>query len=188
MKQRGPAIYWLLAIALWGSSTVFAEPFAKGPYLGQTPPGPIAQVFAPGQICDRRPHQGEAFASLSADGNTFCFSRLGYVYIAENTDQGWTRPKRIESIPYKTTYCCLSSDANGIYFMYSHDPSRRYHPYRCRRTSAGWSDPQELGPTFNYSGAYAGFSLAANNSIYLVSVAERLGVEKNGRIGFSVKV
>ncbi len=41
------------------------------------------------------------------------------------------------------------------------------HLYRCQRTPEGWSDPQELGPTFGYSGAYAGFSLAANNSIYL---------------------
>jgi hypothetical protein len=39
--------------------------------------------------------------------------------------------------------------------------------YRCQRTPDGWSEQQELGPTFNYSGAYAGFSLAANNSIYL---------------------
>jgi len=50
-RQRGYAKYWILAIALWDSSTVLAEPFAIGPYLGQAPPGPIAQVFAPGLVC-----------------------------------------------------------------------------------------------------------------------------------------
>ncbi len=144
-----------------------AEPFAKGPYLGQTPPGPVAQVFAPGLICDTRPHRAEAHGHFSADGNTFCFDRLGYVYIAQNTDHGWTAPELIKSIPYHTWSCCLSADANGIYFMYTYDPSQRYHPFRCQRTSDGWSDPQELGSTFSYSGAYAGFSLAANNSMYL---------------------
>ncbi len=163
-----------------GSIQASAEPIAKGPYLGQTPPGPIAKVFAPELICDTRPHQGEAWLSFSADGNTFCFNRRGYVYITENTDQGWTMPKYIESIPYRTTYCCLSADANSIYFMYSYDPSKRYHPFRCQRTSDEWSDPQELGPTFSYSGAYAGFSLAANNSIYLFRSKPRDGGSGGG--------
>jgi len=147
-----------------GSVQASAEPFAKGPYFGQTPPGSTAQVFAPGLICDTRPHQWESWVSFSTDGNTFCFNRLGFVYITENTEQGWTTPKNIISVPYRTVSCCLSPDANGIYFMNRKEPS---HLYRCQRTPDGWSDPQELGPTFGYSGAYAGFSLAANNSIYL---------------------
>ncbi len=84
MKQRGYAKYWFLAITLWGSSTVFAEPFARGPYLGQTPPGSTAQVFAPGLISDTRPHRWEIHGHFSADGNTFCFRRLGYIYIERN--------------------------------------------------------------------------------------------------------
>jgi len=51
MKQTTKKIVWLMAF--WGvcSIPVFGKPFAKGPYSGQTPPGPIAQVFAPGLIC-----------------------------------------------------------------------------------------------------------------------------------------
>jgi len=169
MKQRGYAKYWILAIALWGNSTVFAEPFAVGPYLGQTPPGPIAQVFAPGLISDTRPHQLELWGSFSADGNTFCFNRRGYVFITENTDKGWTAPKRIKSIPFKTSYCCMSPDANSIYFMYSYDPSKHYNPCRCQRTSDGWSTPQELGPPLSSPASELGISLAANNSIYFGS-------------------
>jgi hypothetical protein len=141
-----------------------AEPFAKGPYLGQTPPGPIPKIFAPRLICDTQPHKGESSGTFSVDGNTFCFSRSGYVYITENTDQGWTTPKRIESIPYMSVCCCLSPDANSIYFNYSYDPSKPYSLHRCMRTSQGWSLPQELGPPF--SRAFGGFSVAADNSIY----------------------
>jgi len=170
---------WIVPLLWAGCFQAFAEPFAKGPYLGQTPPGPTAKVFAPGLICDTRPHQGEAWVSFSTDGNTFCFNRLGYVYITENTDQGWTTPKRIKSIPYRTWSCCLSPDANSIYFMYSYDPSKRYSHHRCMRTSQGWSLPQELGPPFSYSGAYqGGFSVAADNSIYFVS--QRKGPYERG--------
>jgi len=156
------------------------EPFAVGPYLGQTPPGSTARVFAPGLICDMRPHQWEACGSFSADGNTFCFKRRGYDFITENTDQGWTTPERIQSIPFMSGACCLSPDANSIYFMYKYDPSKHYHPFRCQRTSDGWSEPQELGSTFNYSGEYAGFSLAANNSIYLFRSKPRGGGSGGG--------
>jgi len=158
---------WIVPLLWAGCSQAGAEPFAKGPYLGQAPPGGTAQVFASGLICDTRSHMGEAHGHFSADGNIFCFDRRGYVYITENTDQGWTAPQRIQSVPWRTWSCCLSSDANSIYFMYSDDPAKRYHPLRCERTSDGWSDPQEVGPIFNYSGAYAGFSLADNNNIYL---------------------
>ena len=176
MKQRGYTKYWILAIALWGNSTVFAKPFAKGPYLGQTPPGPVAQVFAPGLICDTRPRQWEAWPSFSADGNTFCFNRLRYVYVTENTDKGWTTPKRIESIPYHSVTCCLSPDANSIYVRCDSLSQleqrriplrqRKYSLRCCTRTSEGWSLPQELGPPFSTSGQYGGFSVAADNSIY----------------------
>jgi len=164
MKQTKKKIVWLVVFFGVGSIQVFGKPFAVGPYLGQTPPGPIPKVFAPGLICDMRPHQGEAWGTFSADGNTFCFNRSGYVYITENTEQGWTRPKRIKSIPFMTAACCPSPDANSIYFMYSYDPSKRYCLHRCMRTSEGWSLPQELGPPF--SRAFGGFSLAADNSIY----------------------
>jgi len=173
-KQREYAKYWILAIALWGSSTVFAKPFAMGPYLGQTSPGTIAQVFAPGLICDTRPHRWETHGHFSADGNTFCFRRLAYVYITENTDKGWTTPKRIKTIPYKAWSPCLSADANSIYFSYKYDPSKGWSLHRCMRTSQGWSLPRELGPPLSPWGA--GFSVAADNSIYFISERGRFWV------------
>jgi len=177
MKQTMNQILCLVAFLGISSIPVFGKSFAVGPYLGQTPPGSTPQVFAPGLICDTRPRQWESHGHFSADGNTFCFNRLDYVYITENTDQGWTTPKHIKNIPYDTWSCCLSPDANSIYFMRqptrsirnSSDLSKRWSLRRCMRTSQGWSLAQELGPPFSDLGASGGFSVAADNSIYFKS-------------------
>src|SRR4030042_4061560 len=90
MKQTTRKIVWLVAFLGVGTIGVFAEPFAEGPYLGQTPPGSTAQVFAPGLIC----HTGtsESDGTFSADGKVFCYRRGSAVYLTENTDQGWSTP------------------------------------------------------------------------------------------------
>ncbi len=168
MKPKWNTRYWIVTIVWAGCVQATAEPFAIGPYLGQTPPGSTAQVFAPGLICDARPHRWESHGSFSADGNTFCFKRRGYVIITENTDQNWTTPKRIKSIPSSSFSPCVSLDANSIYFMDIDNPSNFYHPFRCQRTSDGWSLPQKVEPLFNYPGlSHGGFSFAADNSIYI---------------------
>jgi len=82
MKQTKKKMVWLVAFLAIGSIPVFGKPFAMGPYMGQTPPGPTPQIFAPGFISDTRPHQLEFWGSFSADGNTFCFNRRGYVFIS----------------------------------------------------------------------------------------------------------
>ncbi len=172
MKLSGHATYWILAMVLWGSGTVFAEPFATGPYLGQTPPGPVARVFAPGLISDTRPQVWESHGTFSADGNTFCFLRVGGVFITENTNQGWTAPKLIESIRKNVRSAwapCLSLDANSIYFARGLPESKR-NLYRCDRTSQGWAAPQELGPPLSSPSPDITCSIAANNNIYLGSI------------------
>jgi len=163
MKQTKKKFVWLVAFLGVGSIGLCAEPFAKGPYLGQTPPGSTAQVFAPGLICDTRPQVWESHGTFSADGKTFCFARGRGVFITENTDQGWTAPKRIKSVPEIPWSPYLSPDANSIYFMYSYDL------YRCNRTARGWAKPQKLGPPLSSPSKELTCSLAANNSIYLGS-------------------
>jgi len=126
MKQAMKQIIWLVALLAIGSIRVFGKPFAVGPYLGQSPPGPVAEVFAPGLICHPGPHQWEAFGTFSADGDTFCFQRVSGIFqqvngifITENTNQGWTAPELIKSIPANTWSpwsICLSPDANSIFF------------------------------------------------------------------------
>ncbi len=164
---------WLVALVWAGNMQAFAEPFAKGPYLGQIPPGSTAQVFAPGLICNTGKRPWEAFGTFSADGNTFCFQRVSGIFITENTDQGWTTPELIKSIPLNTWSpwsACLSPDANSIYFTRGLlKPLFKRNLYRCNRTAGGWAEPQQLGPPFSSSAKEITCSIAANNSIYLGS-------------------
>jgi len=171
MTQTTNQIVALMVFLGIGSIGLCAEPFAKGPYLGQTPPGSTAQVFAPGLISDTRPHTWESHGHFSADGNTFCFRRLGYIHITMNSGKSWTTPRRIRSIPYRTWSCCLSADANSIYFMDQYfnrpiqsrtDQLKRKNHYRCVRTSRGWS-LQQLLPSPLCS-AMGGFSVSTDNS------------------------
>jgi len=184
MKQITKNIIWFAAFLGIGSIQAFAEPFAKGPYLGQTPPGPIAHVFAPGLICHSGagPHQWEAFGTFSADGNTFCFQRVSGIYITENTSRGWTTPELIRSIPanvWSPWSACLSPDANSIYFTRGLlKPVSKRNLYRCNRTADGWAKPETLGPPFSSPDKEIECSLAANNNIYLSS-------SRNGRQGRS---
>jgi hypothetical protein len=83
MKQMKNQIVTLMVFLGISSIPVFAKPFAEGPYLGQTPPGSTATVFAPGLICNNGKRQWEAFGTFSADGNTFCFHRCEGIFITE---------------------------------------------------------------------------------------------------------
>ncbi|MBN1506912.1 MAG: hypothetical protein JW955_08700 [Sedimentisphaerales bacterium] len=51
-----------------------------------------------------------------------------------------------------------------------------------------WQIGRADGDNAEFALAPGGYAQFKNDGFYVVSVAERLGVEKNGRIGFSVKV
>jgi hypothetical protein len=176
MKHTKKKIVWLVVFLAVSSIPVFGKPFAKGPYLGQIPPGPIPKVFAPGLICHpgAGPHKCEIFGTFSADGNNFCFARGRDVFITENTNQGWTTPKRIEITiddHWSPWSPCLSPDANSIFCTVAerHPRIKRYDLYRCNRTSLGWTKPKRLGPPLSSPAIELTCSLAANNSIYFGS-------------------
>jgi hypothetical protein len=179
MKPKWNTRYWIVTIVCVGCVQAFAEPFAVGPYLGQTPPGSIAQVFAPGLICHTGTglYKWEAFGTFSADGNTFCFTRGRDVFITENTNQGWTAPKRIEIIiddHWSAWSPCLSPDANSIFFTIAerHPLIKHYDLFRCNRTSHGWTKPQRLGPPLSSPSNEITCAIAANNNIYMASGRE----------------
>jgi hypothetical protein len=172
MKQAKNLIVTLMVLMWISSICLCAEPFAKGPYLGQTPRGPVAQAFAPGLICNAGKHPWVANGSFSADGNTFCFQRVSGVYITENTDQGWTTPELIKSIPANTwspRSVGLSPDANSIFFARALGRGFNRSLYRCNQTAHGWSEPLRLGPPLSSLGNETSCSIAANNSIYFNS-------------------
>ena len=95
------------------------------------------------------------------------------VFIAENTDQGWTAPELMKSIPSKIWAPwspCLSPNANSIFFTRALlKPLHKRNLYRCNRTLLGWATPQDLGPPLSSPAKEITCSIAANNNIYLGS-------------------
>jgi hypothetical protein len=179
MNQTKSQIVTLMVFLGIGSVGLCAEPFAKGPYLGQTPPGPVAQVFAPGLICNTGKHPWEANGTFSADGNTFCFNRRSGIFITENTEQGWTTPELIRSIPantYSPWLGCLSPDANSIFFTRATDPVSKRNLYRCDRTAHGWTAPHALGPPLSSPAKELTCSIASNNNIYILRGGSEGGI------------
>jgi len=173
MKQARNQIVVLMVFLGMSSIQAFAKPFAVGPYLGQIPPGSTPQVFAPGLICHAGtgPRKWEGNGSFSADGNTFCFQRVSGVFVTENTEQGWTTPELIRSIPanrYSPWLGGLSPDANSIFFTRAWvKPVFKRNLYRCIRTPGGWAEPQQLGPPLSSPSPELTCSIAANNNIYI---------------------
>jgi hypothetical protein len=180
MKRSRNALYGIAVLVGAGCIPAFAEPFAQGPYLGQPPPGPVAQVFAPGLICHNGPNKWEGNATFSADGSTFCFARGRGIFITENTEQGWTTPELIRSIPantYSPWLGCLSPDANSLYFTYALlEPLSKRNLYRCIRTPSGWAEPQQLGPPLSSPSPELTCSIAANNNLYFMRGSSGRGV------------
>lgn len=173
MKLTKHPIVTLMVFVVISSVQAIAAPFAKGPYLGQTPPGSMAQVFASGLISDVRPRTWEAYGTFSADGNTFCFHLEKGVIITENTDTGWTVPKRIDIIKENQISAwapCLSPDGQTVFYSTASiavdGPSDLY---RCHRTTEGWELPERLGPPLSSDSWEFTFSIAANNNVYLSS-------------------
>lgn len=173
INQMKKNILWFMVFCGVGSVQVFAEPFAVGPYLGQTPPGSVAKIFAPGLICRTGYRQWESNGTFSADGKVFCYKQRGKVMITEQTDQGWAIPIHIKSIPANNWSPYLSPDANSIYFSLAYlnrsGPFNRFNLFRCKKTTKGWARPEQLGSPLSSSGAEWGFSLATDNSFYFSS-------------------
>jgi Tol biopolymer transport system component len=162
MKQTKKNILWLVAFLGVGTIGLCAEPFAEGPYLGQTPPGATAQVFAPGLI-SRTGHTWESNGTFSMDGKVFLYLSDTSHYLTENTDQGWSMPTRVTGMTGSVVWSpTISPDGNSIYY------SNR-NLMRMDRTPQGWTVPQNLGSPLSSSANEWGFSLAADNSFYFCS-------------------
>ncbi len=111
----------------------------EGPYLGQTPPGPTPEVFAPGVISTNGWEYGVVFApgmkelywvrEVNAD------TEPEQQFIVYEQKEGKWHPRVIGERRGTPT---LSTDGKTMFF------GRSYK----ERTTEGWSEPKRLGPDF----------------------------------------
>lgn len=141
-------------------------------YLGQTPPGLKAKVFAPGIVTTEHV---EFFGSFTPDLKEFYFKRKGGKYqkstlvVIQYKDNQW-----IESVVSPATASVgepsVSPDGNTIYL------DHRY----IERTDTGWSDVKSLGSPFDDIPIMR--LTASINGTYVFDEKEEIGTIRYSRL------
>jgi hypothetical protein len=168
----------LLLGLLYALNRAHAQPRlldASGPYLGQAPPGALAERFAPG-ILPRDLHSTPAF---SADGHEVYWkameaglNRLSYSRVV---DGRWTVPRSASLgwMPFDSDDPVLAPDGQTLYFT-SWRPVRWTRPWphreriwRATRTGRHWRRLEPLSDAVNAMDLHWQFSLAENGALYL---------------------
>jgi hypothetical protein len=117
-----------------------------GPYLGQSPPDRIPEVFAPG-IISTTAH--EYHISFAPDGREIYFSRSRVGTLVSRLEgDGWTAPEEIHFIDeqHLTEEANLTPDGQAVIFCGRSNLRSGRVLYRAERTADGWSAPQHLFP------------------------------------------
>ena len=140
MKRfSAPVALLLTALAVSGNSFGQDDPvIPDGPYLGQKPPGAMAEVFAPGIVNTAATIDKEGM--FAADMNSFYFVRADgedkprKLMAIENKNNRWQQSVVLEG----ETEASFSPDGKTVYFQTNY----------MERTSTGWSALKSLGAPF----------------------------------------
>jgi hypothetical protein len=152
----------------------------RGPYLGQTPPGLTAELFAPGILSTRLHDDGPAKFNL--DGTEVYFRKYAVPHDIVGTmriENGiWTEPEMFKPMgKYVTSAPIFSADGKKGYFI-----SRRplegdgepadYNVWIADKTPDGWGEFNPLGPLVNTHEQQYLHSVAADGTLYFQAERE----------------
>jgi len=141
-------------------------PILKGPYLGQSPPGMTAEVFAPGIISTEK--YGEVACTFSPDGKEFYFTRHQFepgtqcIMVSKAQNGRWTKPDIAKfSGKYADLEPHVTPDGEKLFFLSDRPlPGNRKTDenqiWVMEKTEKGWSVPQHHGPGMFVSAALDG--------------------------------
>jgi hypothetical protein len=151
----------------------------KGPYLGQNPPGETPELFAPGVVSTCNQHSSVYF---TPDGREAYFSRLMplphlIVYMHEDIEGGggWTSP----SIVCEGLTPGLAPDGKTVLFS-------TWELWRTIKTTSGWTEPENLGPSINFQERQDAPSAAADGTLYYCSMRENGIYGKPERLEYGI--
>lgn len=174
MKRVCISIILLLSTFIISSQSYSKDEFSvlKGPYLGQKPPGLIAEPFAPGIVTTKAVEDGGVF-SPNMDEFYFIRKRLdneqteSIIYKQENNQWLETIKSGEDARPF---YPYFAPDGKTMHF------GKHYK----ERTDAGWSETKSLGSPFEEIGI---MSLSA--SLKGTYVIDERGTDGDGILRYS---
>ena len=187
---RRPVILLALAAVLLlpgcsGRDESGAFPLLTGDYLGQTPPGVEAKLFAPGIVATGMNTRDIA---MTPDGNElyFCVSIAGYSYaailVSKRIDGRWTEPQvaPFSGNPEWTDLePFISPDGQRLYF-FSTRPDGDEEPgdqdiWVMDREGGAWSEPRNLGSPVNTDAGEFFPTVTRDGTLYFTRSAAETG-------------
>jgi hypothetical protein len=168
---------WLLSISL------------LTPLIHGESPVPAPQIFAPGEVSGPA---NDGAPTISPDGNTIFFTRStqrwGLIVESHKVDGHWSEPTLAPfSGEWPDSSPAMSPDGSYLVFQSTRpatppvstgdpkDVHRVSNLWRVDREGSGWSKPKRLPDTVNIGRGIWKPSVAADGTIYFVSIDEKGG-------------
>ncbi|MCU0244348.1 MAG: hypothetical protein MUE80_06330 [Acidobacteria bacterium] len=179
MKLGTLAVAVCLALVFgWGvSDQPSASPVLSGPYLGQTPPGDRAALFAPGTVSTGHfehsspvftPDLKEIYWSVQITDEKGRDTAKPILFMKE-TGGRWSRP---ETATFAKAFACAESpfiEPGGMRLFFHAGPALRSEEmslYDVPRDGDGWGVPVKLAAPLNERRMNGQPTVAANGTIY----------------------
>jgi len=133
-------------------------PKLAGRYIGQKPPGPAPEIFAPGAVSTERDELNSVF---TPDGREFYFAvstgRMKWKFmVMKQGKEGWVRPQNASfSGRWSDVDLFISPDGRKLYFSSNRpaggqgEAKKDFDIWAAERAGEGWSEPVNLGPPVN---------------------------------------
>lgn len=158
------------------SLTAFSQSDSTN-YLGQTPPGNIPEIFAPGIVS--LPGRFERTPAFSLDGNELFFTVTTpdffptIMYMKEENGE-WTDAETapFADINNNTEPFFAPPDGQKLFFASNRPPGSppyNFDIWMVERTAEGWAEPQHLGSEVNSSSSDYHPTVTCDGTLYFTS-------------------
>ena len=154
------------------------------PYLGQTPPGDEARIFAPGIVSNGFNNRDVA---MMPDGSEFYYAvnmrnfDLSTIFAVQKVGDEWRGPwvapfAKDKSVKYLEP--AISPDGSKFFFVASNRDGRNNNDiWVMDRETGGWGEPVKLGDTINTIVSETFPSITNDGTLYFSRVSDNPGVE-----------
>jgi Tol biopolymer transport system component len=163
-----------LSLAVAVSQPAAKPAVARGPYLGEKPPGKTPTIFAPGIVS--LANFSEIRIAFSPNGDECFFSRSSQygkypwnLYYTKRVNNIWTPPV-LAPFPQQGDFTgqpFFSADGNSLYFTSKANGSTDI--WVVQHTSQGWGSPQVLPSPINSTDSDVYYSHTLDGTAYFAS-------------------
>ena len=140
------------------------------PYLGQTPPDTIPEIFGPNFIST---NNGDEYSiCFSQDGKEIYFSRYtpnvsNTIWWTHDVNNAWTTPVYATFVgSYYNSEPFITTDNQKMYFISERNAANDFQIWYMNRIGTAWSTPQKLTAPFSLEKTKMFPTVASNGNLY----------------------